>query len=281
MSSSTRSNRPARSRSSASMPFRPARSHGPDSSPPATASAGWSDGRRRPGRRSGAVLHLRPPPPHRRIGAAGRDLALQRRAGEAGIRPRAAATSSVRPVQLPAAAAAPPAPGTSAASRTAPKSLALDLMVCAAMRSRCGSPSASPARRSAEQRRRHLEEALDQLRQLPPVAADHRASALSAAAVQTPPLRPAMAAPATALGGITAPSAHAAAAERRHQLLHLDRLADIVVHAGRQAHLAVTLHGVGGHGDDVGAPARQRRRTSPVASKPSITGICTSISTTS
>ena len=34
------------------------------------------------------------------------------------------------------------------------------------------------------------------------------------------------------------------------QFVRLDRLGDVAVHAGRQAALAVALHGVGGHGDD-------------------------------
>ena len=70
--------------------------------------------------------------------------------------------------------------------------------------------------------------------------------------------------------------------ERLDQPLDADRLGEVVVHAGGEAHLAVALHRVGGHRDDArprrAAPARVMRR---VASRPSISGICTSISTTS
>src|SRR5512137_1018172 len=43
------------------------------------------------------------------------------------------------------------------------------------------------------------------------------------------------------------------AVERLDQLLDADRLGDVVVHAGGQAHLAVAGHGVGGHRDDARA----------------------------
>src|SRR5215831_19317158 len=39
-------------------------------------------------------------------------------------------------------------------------------------------------------------------------------------------------------------------AQRGHQLRGVDGLADVVVHAGFEAHLAIALHGVGGHGHD-------------------------------
>ena len=55
------------------------------------------------------------------------------------------------------------------------------------------------------------------------------------------------------------------------QLVHADGLADVVIHAGLQAHLPVALHGVGRHGDDArplrsaGQRAQMRaRRLQPV-----------------
>ena len=74
-----------------------------------------------------------------------------------------------------------------------------------------------------------------------------------------------------------------AALERGEQVVHADRLADVVVHAGGEARLAIALHGVGGHGDDAWtAPAASTaRECAAVASRPSISGICTSINTTS
>src|SRR3990172_5538723 len=39
-------------------------------------------------------------------------------------------------------------------------------------------------------------------------------------------------------------------AEGGHKFLHMDRTADVVVHARLQAQLAVALHGVGRHGDN-------------------------------
>ena len=62
-----------------------------------------------------------------------------------------------------------------------------------------------------------------------------------------------------------------------------DGLGDIAVDAGSQASLAVALHGVGRHGDraDVPAGLASCARMAAVASRPSISGICTSISTTS
>ena len=64
----------------------------------------------------------------------------------------------------------------------------------------------------------------------------------------------------------------------------LDRLGDVAVHAGRQAALAVALHGVGGHGDDRqcrppaarsrrrGSAASPRSRPSPASARPSAPG---------
>ena len=52
---------------------------------------------------------------------------------------------------------------------------------------------------------------------------------------------------------------------------------------GGEAQLAVALHRVGGHGDDA-RPLRRRpsgAQMRRVASRPSISGICTSMSTTS
>ena len=68
----------------------------------------------------------------------------------------------------------------------------------------------------------------------------------------------------------------------RGKLGRPDRLADVVVHPRREARLAVAGHGVGGHGHDVqlarrATGARMRR----VASRPSSSGIWTSIRTTS
>ena len=69
--------------------------------------------------------------------------------------------------------------------------------------------------------------------------------------------------------------------QAKHQALLVDRLRHMVVHARRQASFAVGQRGVGGHGQDrqpgeapVGADSR-------VASRPSISGICMSISTAS
>ena len=65
-------------------------------------------------------------------------------------------------------------------------------------------------------------------------------------------------------------------------VLRADRLGDVVVHPGCEARLAVLEHGVRGHRDDprtgLGRPRAQMRRE---ASRPSISGICTSIRTTS
>ena len=72
-------------------------------------------------------------------------------------------------------------------------------------------------------------------------------------------------------------------ARARASSVGLDRLGEVAVHAGGQTALAVALHGVGRQRDDRRAPARSfsRCRIAAVASMPSITGICTSISTTS
>ena len=66
--------------------------------------------------------------------------------------------------------------------------------------------------------------------------------------------------------------------QRLDQALDADRLGDVIVHAGGEAHVAVALHRVGRHGDDARpfAPAIARR-SSRAASSPSISGICTSI----
>ena len=59
-----------------------------------------------------------------------------------------------------------------------------------------------------------------------------------------------------------------------------NRLGDVVVHAGRQAPFAVALQRVGRHGDDRHVTARlpfPRTDRGRGASKPSISGICTSI----
>ena len=64
----------------------------------------------------------------------------------------------------------------------------------------------------------------------------------------------------------------------------VERLGQVFVHAGREAALAIAFHRVRGHRDDrhVRAPvSRSRSRIAAVASKPPISGICTSISTTS
>ena len=66
--------------------------------------------------------------------------------------------------------------------------------------------------------------------------------------------------------------------QRIHQFIDADWLADVILHAGGEAHFAVAFHGVGGHGNDVwlrdvGPDLRILR----VASSPSISGICTSI----
>jgi hypothetical protein len=70
------------------------------------------------------------------------------------------------------------------------------------------------------------------------------------------------------------------ARQRGEHLLHVDRLGDEIVHAGVRALLAFGLHHTGRHGDH-----RQRQSQLVadfcVAVKPSITGICTSISTRS
>ena len=75
----------------------------------------------------------------------------------------------------------------------------------------------------------------------------------------------------------------AQAVEQFEELLRPQRLGDVGVHAGLQATFPVALEGVGGHGDDrgMGAVAASRARIAAVASKPSISGICTSISTRS
>src|SRR5574337_696416 len=44
--------------------------------------------------------------------------------------------------------------------------------------------------------------------------------------------------------------AHRDVAECRHQRVDADRLGQVVVHAGIETQLAVTLHRVGGHRDD-------------------------------
>ena len=69
--------------------------------------------------------------------------------------------------------------------------------------------------------------------------------------------------------------------QAKHQALLVDRLRHMVVHARRQGGFAVGQRGVGGHARDrqpgeapVGADSR-------VASRPSISGICMSISTAS
>ena len=72
--------------------------------------------------------------------------------------------------------------------------------------------------------------------------------------------------------------------EQRQQLGGADRLGEVVVHAGGEAALAVAFHRVGGQGDDRAGGVRvpfSAARMAAVASKPSISGICTSISTTS
>ncbi len=71
--------------------------------------------------------------------------------------------------------------------------------------------------------------------------------------------------------------------ERLDQPLDADRLGQVVVHAGGEADLAVALHRVGRHRDDARALVRRpaARRCCRAASSPSISGICTSISTTS
>ena len=75
--------------------------------------------------------------------------------------------------------------------------------------------------------------------------------------------------------------APASSSSARDELVDPNRLADVVVHAGLEARLAIAVHRVRGHGDDprpaFGVPARIRR----VASSPSISGICTSMRTTS
>ena len=74
------------------------------------------------------------------------------------------------------------------------------------------------------------------------------------------------------------------ALEDFEELLGPDRLGDVGVHARLEAALAVALHGVGGHGDDRDVARRsppRAARMAAVASKPSISGICTSISTRS
>ena len=70
----------------------------------------------------------------------------------------------------------------------------------------------------------------------------------------------------------------------RQQLPLADRLGDVLVHARFEAPLAVPFQGVGRHGDDRHVPAADccsRWRMRRVASRPSSSGICTSISTTS
>ena len=61
------------------------------------------------------------------------------------------------------------------------------------------------------------------------------------------------------------------------------RLGQVVVHPGREAAFAVALHGVRRHGDDreVPAAAPSAFRIAAVASKPSMTGIWTSMRTRS
>ena len=82
-------------------------------------------------------------------------------------------------------------------------------------------------------------------------------------------------------------SAGAAAAESldgRDQLVDVDRLREVAVHAGGQAAFAIALHGVRGERDERQPPARRafsRSRIACAASKPPISGICRSISTTS
>ena len=69
--------------------------------------------------------------------------------------------------------------------------------------------------------------------------------------------------------------------QAKHQALLVDRLRHMVVHARRQAGFAVGQRGVGGHGQ-IGSPAkRPSARILRVASRPSISGICMSISTAS
>ena len=74
------------------------------------------------------------------------------------------------------------------------------------------------------------------------------------------------------------------AVRRPRRAVRIDRLRQVAVHAGRQAALAVALHGVRGHRDDarVAAGPMPRARGSRASPRsPPISGICTSISTTS
>ena len=72
--------------------------------------------------------------------------------------------------------------------------------------------------------------------------------------------------------------------DQRAQLTRVERLGQVLVHAGGQAALAVAFHRVSGHRDDrhAACPRSARARGWPaVASNPPISGICTSISTAS
>jgi hypothetical protein len=71
------------------------------------------------------------------------------------------------------------------------------------------------------------------------------------------------------------------AQQRRIEQIRIDRLGDVVVHAGGEAVLAVLAEGIGGHGDDRHGAAVAQRAHLRAACRPSTSGICTSISTRS
>ena len=69
--------------------------------------------------------------------------------------------------------------------------------------------------------------------------------------------------------------------QAKHQVRLVDRLRHMVVHARRRAGFAVGQRGVGGHGQDRQPGEAPSARILRVASRPSISGICMSISTAS
>ena len=71
------------------------------------------------------------------------------------------------------------------------------------------------------------------------------------------------------------------AQQHAHQMLEFKRLAHMVIHASGQTSLPVAGHCVGSHGHKWAPLKWSRLRMACVACKPSITGICMSISTRS
>ena len=164
----------------------------------------------------------------------------------------------------------PVAPARAPARRacSAPNVLLFDLSECAARRKRSASSRGERAAQVGEHRRRLVEERVDELarrtrrRRCPAARRRSARSIVGSRHVRLLACRHLV--------------------QRLDQPLDADRLGEVVVHAGGEAHLAVALHRVGGHRDDARALAGcQRAVMRRAASSPSISGICTSISTTS